>query len=148
MSRKPKSIRHRALDLLARREHSRLELARKLKQREFTFQEIEPCLDQLQADDLLSNERFANAYARMRSCNGFGPERILRELVERGIDDYLASQALRNLKADWLTNAREVRSKKYGDQPSQDFAERVKQARFLNYRGFSHDIINIILGER
>ena len=52
-------IRAKAMELLARREHSRLELRQKLMQRGFPTERIESVLDQLVADRLLHEGRYA-----------------------------------------------------------------------------------------
>ena len=74
-----------AMNLLAYREHSRAELVAKLIGRSFDVSEIDAALDILENEHLLSDERFAQAYVRMRSRKGFGPIRIRQELQERGI---------------------------------------------------------------
>lgn len=137
-----KSVRHVAMDLLARREHSRMELVKKLKQRQFDSDEIDICLNKLVADGLLSDTRFTQAYVRMRSQRGFGKHRILLELDERGIDSTLAQQVLADEAINWQQLAQAVRVKKFGAKPASDFTEKAKQMRFLQYRGFGHDVIN------
>lgn len=140
---KTKSIRHRAMDLLARREHSRTELTNKLKQRDFSMQEITTCLDQLEADDLLSNERFAEAYAKMRSRRGFGPVRIMQELKQRGISHAQVEQCLAFI--DWQTLITETFHKKFADINMTDFKQRAKCIQFLNYRGYTQQQIERLL---
>ena len=76
-----------AVKLLSRREHSALELRDKLAKREFDEDEIELAIDELQQGGWLSDERFAEAYIRMRQLKGFGPIRISMELNERGVDE-------------------------------------------------------------
>jgi regulatory protein len=134
------------MDLLARREHSRLELQRKLCLRDFSLPSIYPILDQLEMDKLLSDERFSDAYVRMRSRRGFGPLRIQQALLERGISQELAIKSLQDLQMNWCELARQVYRKKYGTESKLDYAMRVKQAQFLAYRGFSHEQINYALG--
>ena len=77
----PAVIRAKALDLLARREHSRLELRQKLVQRGFPSDRIEPVLDQLVEERLLDENRYAELYACARADKGYGPLRIAREPV-------------------------------------------------------------------
>lgn len=83
-------IRLRAMGLLARREHSHLELHRKLADR---FPEHVDLLDQvlvgLQQDNLQSDERFAEAFVSSRVRKGQGPHRISMELQQRGLDQPL-----------------------------------------------------------
>lgn len=137
-----KDIRRAALDILARREHSTLELKRKLDKR-FGFSDLtRQVLEQLSDDRLLSDERFAESYIRYRSGAGFGPQRIARELGERGVSDLLASALVGEHDSDWVVAARRERSKKFGEGPPVDQDDRLKQMRFLHYRGFSYEIID------
>jgi regulatory protein len=70
------SVRNKAMDLLARREHSEHELRQKLKLREFDSDEITAAIDSLQRDNLLSDERFTESYVSQRFNAGFGPLKI------------------------------------------------------------------------
>ena len=125
-----------ALDLLARREHSRLELDRKLKARGFPAAEIAAALDALEATGALTAARFTDSFVRTRVAKGQGPIRIRAELNERGIDEPVAAKAVRGEDVDWVEAARAARRKRFGPALPQDFKERARQARFLQYRGF------------
>lgn len=140
-----KSIRYKAMDLLAMREHSRHELTNKLKQRGFELDEIVPCLNLLEQDNLLSDERFSQAYAKMRSRRGFGPLRIKQELQQRGVVDNLVESTLHNI--DWLPLAVEAYAKKYRHERIMDFKERAKRMQFLCYRGYTQEQIKQVIGE-
>jgi len=132
--------RRRALDLLARREHSRLELERKLRTREHHEAVIAAVLDQLEADSLLSDRRFAESFVRARIARGQGPNRIRMELIERGVAE--CDQALSEAGCDWSRLARATRGRRFGAEIPADWADRAKQARFLEYRGFTADQIH------
>lgn len=125
-----------AVSLLARREHSRLELERKLAARSYDHDVIAAALDELERDDLLNAARFAESYVRLRAEKGFGPRRIRLELTERGISGADAAQALENAGIDWADSACRVREKRFGAAVPGDFAERARQSKFLDYRGF------------
>ncbi|AOY88164.1 recombinase RecX [Marinobacter salinus] len=126
-----------ALRLLARREHSRLELSLKLRQRKIDNDVIEAVLDDYQKQGWLDDERFADVYARQRMDLGYGPMRILGELQQRGV--HHAPDCLDKMsEEDWCRRAVELREKRYGLLDlSEDWDEKVRQARFLNRRGFS-----------
>ncbi len=130
-------VRRAGMDLLARREHSQLELRRKLGAREFPDDLIEQALHGLQDDGLLSDQRFAGSFAGSRLRRGQGPQRILAELRQRGVADALALRAVEELRADWFAEARAVRARRFGADTPADFKERARQARFLQYRGFT-----------
>jgi regulatory protein len=137
----PAEVRRRAREsavrILGRREHSQKELTRKLKQREFSEEVVEQTLGWLSEHDLLNEQRFASEYARMRAGRGYGPQRILQELRERGIAEQEAREALDALELDWWVAAAEVRRRKFGVALPDELAEIAKQQRFLQYRGFS-----------
>jgi len=133
------------LDLLARREHSRLELERKLTRRGFPDAVVAPSLDALERSGVLVATRFTESFIRSRVAKGKGPARIRAELAERGVAGEQAAELLRGGDVDWLTNARAVRRKRFGAEPPRDFHERAKQARFLQYRGFTSDQVRAAL---
>ena len=126
----------RALDLLARREHSRRELERKLAARGFATDVIAGALDGLERRGLLVAARFGESFVRVRVARGQGPVRIRAELAERGIDAAEAEALLAAADIDWADAARAVRRKRFGFAAPRDFKERARQARFLEYRGF------------
>lgn len=131
---------------LANREHSRLELHHKLLKKGFDSTIITEVLTQLQADNLLSDERFVENYLRARINKGYGPLRIEQELRERGIDSTLLSQALNCHDPQWLTRAKQAWQKRFGqDNLSFEWREQAKQIRFLQYRGFTSSQIKAVL---
>ena len=145
----PAALRLKAMDLLARREHSRHELADKLKTK-FTLggehlSTLEEVLDKLIEDDLLSDQRFAEALVRSKLHKGQGPRRITQELHKRGIAAELAATAIDDSGTDWCQLAVAVAHKKYGNRPVEDVKERAKRSRFLQYRGFDADQITYAL---
>jgi regulatory protein len=134
-----------ALNLLARREHSRRELTRKLAARGFPDDVIAPVLDELVRSGSLADARFTDSFVRSRVAKGQGPQRIRAELAQRGISDTEADEVLRGTDVDWLATIRAVRRKRFGPEPPRDFAERARQARFLQYRGFDGEQIRAAL---
>lgn len=126
-----------ALRLLARREHSRMELTLKLRQRKIEQGVIQRVLDDYEQEGWLSDERFADVYARQRMDLGYGPLRILAELQQRGIQR--TPECLANVNAaEWSERALRIRERKFGIQDIRDdWPERSRQARFLSQRGYS-----------
>jgi regulatory protein len=133
------ACRLKAMDLLARREHSRLELERKLAARSFDEQLTGEVLDALEREGLLSAERFTESFVATRYAKGQGPLRIRRELAERGIES--TADWRNDPRFDWDRLAGETRIKRFGAEPPQDIKARARQVRFLEYRGFGHDQI-------
>ena len=138
--------RKKAMDLLARREHSRQELVRKLTSREYEESEILLTLDKLAEDDLQSDHRFTEAYIQSRINKGFGPVKIGIELRERGVTDVLIEECLGAHKDSWIELATAQQQKKFRTKPD-DFTERARQARFLQNRGFSVEQIQHVLNQ-
>lgn len=147
-TRQPRSLMQRAIAALARREHSRAELERRLMRYagEEGRAEVARVLDELQAKGLLSNARFAAMLARSRGQR-FGAARIRHEMRDHELGDDLAAPALAALAATEEERARAVWRKKFGRAPAND-AERARQMRFLSGRGFAADVIlRVINGE-
>jgi regulatory protein len=137
----PSQIRHIAIQLLARRDHSRLELQKKLLERSFSREEIDALLPELIEKNLLNDVRFAQSYIRMRTAKGYGAIRIAEELRERGIDKEIISTEL----DDPMFDIEKVCIKKFGTKNFKDLNSRAKAIRFLQYRGFSFEQINRLL---
>jgi len=130
-----------AVKLLSRREHSAHEIREKLRQREFDSDEIEQVVEELKAGGWLSDERFAEAYIRMRQLKGFGPVRISMELKERGVDELIVESLLDANDASWMRVLEQQYQKKYRNTAIEDYNEKAKRIRFLQYRGFTLDAI-------
>ncbi len=147
-SRKPETsdLRERALALLARREHTRAELARKLAAGGFTAEDVRPLLDEFEARTWLSDRRFAESWIadhRGRS----GAIKLAFELRQHGVPEALIDDVLAAQRDSESTRARCVWEKKFGAPPATP-AERAKQMRFLQGRGFALDVIQRILDGR
>ena len=132
-----RSIRVVAMDLLSRREHSVYELTRKLKQREFEIDEIDAAIATLQQDNLQSDSRFIESIVNSKINAGFGPIKIKYELRQKGISDDLVDDYFSSLEVDWNLHMAEQRIKKFGEGIPVEYKEKMKQARFLQNRGFS-----------
>ncbi|MFO1435119.1 MAG: regulatory protein RecX, partial [Gammaproteobacteria bacterium] len=127
--------------LLARREHSRVELRRKLQKSCADQDVLEQVLDALAGERLQSDARHAQSYARQRAERGYGPMRIALELQERGVGKEVAAAAIKAVETDWVHLARAARAKHFGQQLPFSPAERAKQLKFLRYRGFDADVV-------
>ena len=137
------SLKARAIRYLSAREHSRIELARKLSRYAQDGDDVEVLLDQLEAAKLLSQQRFSEAMVHRRAPR-FGNSRILSELQSHGIADATLAGLKGNLVLDENERAAAVLLKKCKSFPS-DPADRAKCMRFLQQRGFSHRAIQYAL---
>ncbi|MCJ1887741.1 recombination regulator RecX [Pseudomonas sp. LA21] len=143
----PVAVRRVAMDLLARREHGRAELSRKLRQRGAAQELIDPALDRLAEEGLLNESRYLESYIASRARAGYGPVRIREELSQRGLPRGEIDSALSESDVDWSENLREVWRRKFARLP-QDARERAQQGRFLSYRGYSMEAISRLLSGR
>jgi len=157
----PPTLRGRALQWLAQRDHSRLELREKLLRWQAAHANqaghsaqalqateeppspdaVDAVLDALQAAGHLSDERFAESRIHARAAR-FGNRRIAQELRQHGAP--AGDAALQALKASELDRARAVWQRKFSAPPA-SAAERARQMRFLAGRGFTGDTIRRVL---
>jgi len=144
VKKKRPALRERALRLLARREHSRAELAGKLRTYASPQEDLEALLEDLSRRRLLSDERYAESRAHALSRK-YGAARIAHELRAKGLDKELAEQASGAARATEVDRAREVWRRKFRVAP-RTREERAKQMRFLQSRGFSFDAIRAVVG--
>lgn len=135
---KPPSLREQALACLARREHSRAELVRKLSQSGHAEEEIAALLDDFEARHWLSDRRYAESYVADHRARS-GPIKLAYELRLRGVDDSIIDAVLAETRDSELARAREIWRKKFGNPPTCAH-EKARQIRFLQGRGFSPEI--------
>ncbi len=142
MKREP-SLRERALALLARREHTRAELARKLSPHAESAEQVEVLLDELAARGWLSEVRFAESRANTLSRK-FGSRKIEYDLKSRGVSADVVERTLERAREQELANCRAAWLRKFGMLP-QNAAEHGRQTRFLAGRGFSAEAVRQVL---
>jgi regulatory protein len=135
----PNDIRIAAMDLLARREHSRRELRQKLLKRFKTPELIDAQLDRLTEENLQSDSRYAGSFLRQRISRGYGPVRIRQEMRQKGISDAEIEVAISVEAPDWFALAEEAYSRKFGALPPADIRDKARRSRFMQYRGFALD---------
>jgi regulatory protein len=139
------AIRGAALALLARRDFLTAELRARLEARGYEPAATAEALAALLEERLLDDGRFAEHYVASRAARGQGPVRIAAELSGLGAPRELIEAALA-AGPDWRSLAREVRRRRFGAAPPGSWAEKSRQARFLQYRGFSSDHIRSATG--
>jgi regulatory protein len=145
------------LRLLASREHSRLELVRKLRRHETEPGELDRVLDGLQAKGFIDEQRVVESVVHRRAAK-LGAMRIRQELQDKGLPVEAIRDAVASLQGSELERARAVWCRKFaatvpggGDggcidtDPARAAAERARQIRFLAARGFSGDTIRRVV---
>jgi regulatory protein len=151
MPRSIPTLRARALTLLAGREMSRAQLARKLEAHLTDTDDLPALLDALEVEGALSDARFAALYVRSRA-HRYGARRLAAALRDKGVADEHIAAALAELEdgteeESELARARAVWAGKF-DAPPKDFKERAKQMRFLLGRGFGLAVVQRALDAR
>ena len=129
------SLKARALRFLSLREHSRLELGRKLSKYAEEGDDVEALLDLLEKNNWLSQERFSESLIHRRAAR-YGNSRIVAELQSHGVNGEALQELKSNLADTEIERASEVWQRKFGTVAT-DPQERNKQMRFLLQRGFS-----------
>lgn len=136
------------MDLLARREHGRVELTRKLRQRGALPEMIDAALDRLTEEGLLSESRYLVSFVSYRARSGHGPLRIREELSQRGLQRADIELAIRESGINWQEQLEDTWRRKFSGHLPIDARERAKQGRFLGYRGYSMEMISRLFSGR
>jgi regulatory protein len=132
--------------LLARRDFAGSELHERLIRQGFEAATVANVVAELAREAVVDDGRYAQNYVAYHAGRGHGPVRIAAELRRRGLAADLIEAALAT-GPDWGALARKVCRAKFGLQPASSWAQRARQARFLQYRGFSSDHIRAATGE-
>ena len=131
-----------ALDCLSRREYGSQELLRKMLLKDHDQDVSEQVLSELIEEDLLSDERFAEAMVSHGAFKGQGPRKIRHDLAKKSLDTHFVNAAFNSSTVDWFALCKEVRLKKYGAENPKEWKDKAKQMRFLQTRGFDTEQIN------
>jgi regulatory protein len=134
-----------AVALLARRDFCSGELTQKLREQGFSAAAVHSVVSDLIEQRFVDDARYAANFVSYHAERGQGPARIRRELVQLDVDPAVIDAAVAGDR-DWARQAREVRIRKFGLNLPPSWQVRAKQARFLQYRGFSADHIRSALG--
>lgn len=137
------SLKGRALRLLSQREHSRVELERKLRSFEEEPGTLAQALDELQAKGFISESRVLESVIHRRAAK-LGATRIRQELQDKGLDSQMVEQAMLELQSSEFERAREIWRKKFRLPPDSPAAH-ARQVRFLMARGFSAEVVRRVL---
>ena len=138
-----KAIYNKALDIISRREHSQKELTDKLIKKFNIPELVDLVINSLLDKNLINDYRYSEAYVVARKRKGFGPKKIVYELISRGINENTASEVI-NIEGGWQDAALKAFNKKYKVGIGKDFKEQNKQKVFLQNRGFSFEEIDSV----
>lgn len=137
------SLKGRALKYLAAREHSRVELMRKLGPHAESPEQIAQVLDELERRGLLSAERFAESVIHRKAAR-YGVARLKAELAQHRLPEDITRAAAQQLRESEFDRARALWLRRFGTPPDTP-EERSRQTRFLAGRGFAGDVIRRVL---
>jgi regulatory protein len=141
----PRRVRGAAVEMLARRDFASGELREKLSSQGYDADLAAETVAELAAGGIINDVRFAENFVSYHANRGQGPVRIAADLKALGLPDGTIDVALQ-AGPDWRALAREARIRKFGLAGPESWAEKAKQARFLQYRGFSSDHIRAAIG--
>ena len=144
-ARDPEAARLAAMAQLARRDFATGELRQKLESQGFQREVAAAVVTELVDERALDDGRYAENYVSYHADRGHGPLRIVADLKALGVPSNLIEAALA-AGPDWRVLAREVRTRKFGAEAPEEWTEKTRQARFLQYRGFSSDHIRAATG--
>jgi len=131
-----------ALDCLSRREYGTQELLNKMLGKKHQEEISIQVLKELTEEDLLSDERFAEAMVSHGAFKGQGPRKIRHDLAKKSLAINFINAAFEASNIDWFGLAKEVRIKKYGSENPKEWKDKAKQMRFMQTRGFEIEHIN------
>ena len=136
---------NKALSYLSRREHYRAELQSKLNRTKgIRAHQIEAVLNRLEAEGVLSDAHYIEAFIASRSAKLYGPIRIKMELQQKKLDTESVKRILAAADIDWQHNAQLCLQKKFPQKPT-NISECAKQRSFLWQRGYTEEMIRKVL---
>ncbi|MEX2148958.1 MAG: regulatory protein RecX [Steroidobacteraceae bacterium] len=141
----PVAARLAALKMLNRRDYGVRELSGRLVTRGFGQATADAVVNQLAAEKLVDDSRFAEHFVAYHANRGQGPVRIAHRLREAGVAGEQIAAAVDANAAEWRQRCVDVRRRRFGAKSPATWAERGRQGRFLSQRGFSADQIRAAL---
>ncbi len=131
---------------MARRDYSQHDISQKLKAKGYTHPDIASVISDLAKAGLINDVLFAENYIHWRRAKGCGPLRISMELKAHGITEEMIAEHLHISDNAWFIDAHNSWRKHFKGKKPTDFKNRAKQMRFLQYRGFTREQIESVLG--
>jgi regulatory protein len=141
----PEAARRAAIPWLARRDYPSAQLLRKLTEAGYEPEAAQGGIELLQAERAIDDARYVERYVAFHAARGHGPVRIRHDLSALGMAAALYEPALQ--AEAWPERASDTRRRKFGAELPSEWREKVRQSKFLQYRGFSSDHIRLALGK-
>ena len=138
----PKKLYNRALYWLSKRDYSIADFSKKLDKVCLIQEMKDDLIVRLIENDWLSEKRYVAAFVRSKISTGLGAFRIINDLKQHGIKDSDAKACIEEQSVDWFEQAKATYKRKYGETTIEEYKERAKRFRYMQYRGFSVDQIN------
>lgn len=138
------SLRGRALRLLAAREHSRLELRRKLGRHAESGDQIDKLLDELERQGLLNTQRLVESVLHQRAA-GHGSLRLRQTLLAKGLTPQEFQSALAAIAGSELERALALYQRRFGESGCCEARELARRQRYLLSRGFPGEVVKQVL---
>lgn len=134
-----------AYRLLSYRDRSAREIETKLAEKGYSEETIAEVITFLREAGYLDDDRFARHWVRSRTdYRHFGPIRLKRELLEKGIASEEADRAIQQRSEEWdlVEQAEEALRRRFKNSASiGDLKTRQKAYAFLQRRGFGTETI-------
>lgn len=149
--------------LLSQRDHSEVEMRRKLVAHSFTTLSRGEIMEQAGTSEVsvsplvieqviaycyqhngLDDQRFSHHFIASRVRKGYGVKRIRVELMQRGVEKQIIQAALAAYEIDWYDHARKIAVRKFGDPLPSEWKDKAKVQRYLLHRGFFMEEIQAI----
>jgi len=134
-------LRNRALYWLSKRDYSIKDFSTKLDKVCELDELKQALLVDFIARDWLNEQRYMQGFVRSKLAAGLGQRRIVQELQQHGIKSSDSNLYLEQLEVDWFEQAKNTYLRKYGETPVDDYREKSKRYRYMQYRGFDSDQI-------
>ncbi len=134
-----------ALASLCMREHSIKEITDKLTRKEYQKDSIEIIIQECLKDNYLNDQRFSEIYWRSRARRGFGPNKIIMELKQRGVSASMIQETSQQEELVFDEVIRNVYHKKFKGAVIKNFKDKAKRQNYLYQRGFGSELIRKVI---
>jgi regulatory protein len=124
--------------LLAKRDYAIAEVRAKLIERGASAEHADAAIADFRARGYLNDTRYAEKFVNFAAHRGHGPRRIVQDLRDSGVGAEDIAAALAS-GPEWRALCEDLRRRRFGEAAPKSWAEKGRQARFLQYRGFSSD---------